>query len=298
MLEAFWGADMLPTERQYRIVELVNQRGAMEVAELARLLDVSVVTIRRDLDKLAEEGLIVRSHGGAVSVRQAGTALDPPYEAKRRVRYEEKRRIAEAAARLVEDDETIIVDSGSTTYHMVPHLQKYRNLTIVTTDLLIATELSRTTAHQVIVLGGPVRPGIFATWGPYAEEMLTRLAVNKAFMAADAVHAQHGVMNATTEEVRIKQLMIQASRHRYLLADHSKFMKTALAWVAGLDAFEEVITDSGLPSQLRSTLTEIGVRLTIVEVGQEEPVTDEVASDEGGTPAVGQHSAASRQYDG
>lgn len=255
---------MIPSERQFRIVEIVNQQGAVEVPELAQSLGVSEITIRRDLDKLSEEGLVIRSHGGALSVRQVSTAFDPPYEMKRRVRMEEKRLIGAAAASFVQDDETLILDSGSTTFQMVPHLGAYKNLTVVTNDLIIATELSRTTSHRVVILGGLVRQGIFSTWGHYVESMLSELAVNRAFMAADAVQAKQGIMNATLDEVPHKRLMLSAARHRYLLVDHSKFFKTALAKVCDLTEVNHVITDDGLPEQMRAEIHEAGIELTVV----------------------------------
>jgi DeoR/GlpR family transcriptional regulator of sugar metabolism len=258
---------MLPDERQFRIVEIVNRNGAVEVARLAEELGVSLVTIRRDLDRLADAGLLVRSHGGAVSVRQASTAFDPPYEVKRQVRLAEKRAIGEAAADLVEDGETIVLDSGSTTYQIVPHLSRRRDLTIVTNDLVIALELSRTTSHHIVMLGGAVRTGIFSTWGPHTEQMMAELSVNKAFLAADAVSPARGVMNAILEEVPVKRMMLHAG-HRILVVDHSKFLKTALAKVCNLDELDLVLTDDGLPEKVRTEIAMLGVELRLAAVAE------------------------------
>lgn len=255
---------MLAAERHDKILRLIRERGSVEVNELGGLLNVSIVTVRRDLDKLASEGLIVRTHGGAIRNDLSRTTPEPPYDEKKKLYVEEKRRIGLAAAEMVEDGETVILDSGSTTFEMVRPLQSKRDLTIVTNDLIIAKELSSHHSLSVVMVGGLVRSGIFSSWGTYAEEMLRNLNADKTFLAADAVDLKRGVLNTTPAEVPVKRLMIEAGRKVILLVDHSKFFKTALAKVCGLEEISHLITDSDLPEEVGQLLKIQGVALTLV----------------------------------
>ena len=164
---------------------------------------------------------------------------------------------------MVEDGETIILDSGSTTFEMVKPLQSKSDLTIVTNDLIIAKELSSFPSLNVIMVGGVIRNGIFSSWGTYAEEMLQNINADKTFLAADAVDLKRGILNATPTEVPVKRLMIEAGRKVILLADHSKFFKTALAKVCGLEEISRIVTDSGLSQEIVQSLKAQGIDLTI-----------------------------------
>lgn len=254
---------MLPAERHQKILEMIQLNGSMTVAELAKETSVSIPTIRRDLLKLERLGLVSRTHGGAVSVER-GTSFEPLYWHKRRVNMAEKERIAKRAASLVKEGETLMLDSGSTTFCLARELHAKRNITVITNDLLIANELGRDPRVSVLVLGGAVRAGYFSIVGGFTEEMLRQLSVDKAFLGADAVHPERGVTNATQEEVPIKRLMIQASKQAYLLADHSKFGSARLCKVADLDCFAGIITDTGIDPSMKREIELKGGRIEAV----------------------------------
>lgn len=256
---------MLSAERHKKVLEMIMKSGSASVAELSNALSVSIVTIRRDLDRLASQGLIVRTHGGALKkdLETDNVIPEPPYSEKRRLYVAEKRRIGQRAAELVSDGEVIILDSGSTTFEMAKHLSTKHDLAVITNDLIIARTLAATDDLYVIMVGGSVRNDIFSTWGPYAERMLADLNASKLFLAADAVDVSRGILNMTPGEVPVKQLMISAAKEVILLVDHSKFEKTAVAKVCGLDRVQKVVTDTGIPDVAAKTLREMGIDLLV-----------------------------------
>lgn len=247
---------MLPAERQHRIADWVRKKGKAEVAELSALFNVSAMTIRRDLTRLSEQGLIDRTHGGAVL--QRSTAFEPRYTEKSRAQADLKDRIGVAAASLVEDGETVILDAGSTTMSVARNLKGKRNLTVVTNDLHIAIELLPVPTMHVVVTGGTARRDFYNLIGLHAEALLRQTNANKLFLGADAVDIQRGISNATWEEVAVKRLMMESAQQVVLVADHTKFGGVALARVAGLDQVDGIITDEGLAPEVAVQITAEG----------------------------------------
>ncbi|MEX2541712.1 MAG: DeoR/GlpR family DNA-binding transcription regulator [Trueperaceae bacterium] len=252
---------MLPEQRKRRLLELLTENGGADVAYLARLLDVSPATIRRDLHLLETQGHIKRTHGGAV-LPHISTAFEPLHSEKAGRQLEQKRAIARVAARSVSDGEVIVLDSGSTTLALARELKGKRDITVITSDLKIALELCDTPGFGVIILGGSVRPSIYSVIGHAVEESLANLNANSSFIGADAVSLEAGLTNATLEEVPVKRLMRDCGQRAVLLADHTKFGKRSLAKVGDLDDFDEIITDAGLEPQVARIYTDAGIKLT------------------------------------
>lgn len=243
-------------------MQLIDERGSATVSALCEAMSVSAMTIRRDIAYLASQGRVVKTHGGAVSVSQS-TASEPGYEIKARVNVEEKRSIGAVAAGMIDNGETIVLDSGSTTFQIASNLKDKRNLTVVTNDLMIATYLGKIPSISVLLIGGSIRSGVFSTVGPYAEEMLRQLSVDKAFLGADAVNAEKGVMNSNPEEVPIKRLMIDAGHRAILAVDHSKFKRIGLSFVCGVSDLGMILTDKGIDDETLAALRESGVDVTV-----------------------------------
>lgn len=241
---------MLGERRRRDICDLLEKSGYVETSQLAARLGVNISTIRRDLGNLAEAGLIQRTHGGAMPVLD-GSAVDVPYEVKKRHHLAEKRAIARHAADLVKDGDSLVLDSGSTTFAFAQVIRGRRGLTVATNDLRVAHYLAEGGGVRLMVTGGQLIDTVFTLVGPSALANLENLHVDWAFLGADAVDPQAGVMNVNTIEVPIKQAMLAAAARRVLLADSSKFRRRALATVVSIDAFDYVITDAGLPTELR-----------------------------------------------
>ena len=242
---------MIGERRRQEIRSAIEQDGYVEARTLAERLGVDVSTIRRDLEALARAGVVQRTHGGALPVRPDG-AVNLPYEVKEHEHREAKRAIAAHAAGLVGDGDSLVLDSGSTTYELARAIRGRRDLTVATNDLHIAHFLASGRGIRLLVTGGQLIDAVYTLVGPGALASLADLHVDWAFLGADAVDAEAGVTNVNTVEVPIKQAMMACARRAVLLADSSKFGRRALAAVTGVEAFEQVVTDRGLPEPSRA----------------------------------------------
>ena len=182
---------MLAEERKFRITEILARQRSVSAADLIAMLGVTAATIRRDLAELEQKGLLVRSHGGAVS-KSSTTSFQPSYELQGKLNPEEKKRIAAEAARLVLDGETIFLEGSTTVAEIVPHLQGYKRLTIVTNSPLILFQLYQYPGISVIATGGELRHDIFYLSGVWTHRALQETRVDKAFMGISACSPADG----------------------------------------------------------------------------------------------------------
>ncbi len=249
----------MATERRRIIADLVTQHGRAEVTELSALLGVSRMTVRRDLNTLTSSGAIERAWGGAV-VQNIMLSTETPYALKRRENEEVKRRIGQQAARLVGDGDVVILDAGSTTFHVATQLRGKRDVTVVTNDLKIAVELASFHSLTVITAGGVLQHDSFTQLSPQTEEFFRGIHVNWAFLGADAVDLNHGVSTRTLQAVAVKQAMIEAATEAILLVDHSKFDRHAFVRFCRIDDLTALITDRATPDD---TLALLGDRLRV-----------------------------------
>jgi DeoR family transcriptional regulator, fructose operon transcriptional repressor len=261
---------VLPDQRRKKLLEVLGLSGAADVARLSGTLDVSPATVRRDLQYLADQGFLRRTHGGAVLPFES-TAFYPQHDNKLQRNQAEKLAIARAAAQRVANGDVVVLDSGTTTLLLARELRVRRDLTVVTSDLKIALELADVPGFEVICVGGTVRPRSYNTLGAFAEEMLRELHANHTFLGADGIDLRVGVTNATVVEVPVKRLMMRSGLHVTLIADHSKFGRVGLAKVAELTDFAEIITGSVLPPKTLELYRATGARFTVASDDGEEP---------------------------
>jgi DeoR family transcriptional regulator, L-fucose operon activator len=232
---------MLAAERWQKIVELVNERGSIRVTELSELYGVTEETIRRDLDKLEGEGKLMRSHGGAVSVKESQP--DIPVFVRETTNIEEKRSIARAAVSIIEPYDRIVLDASTTAWYMAG-LMPDMPLTVLTNSIKVAMELSSKEKIEVISTGGILAASSLAFVGPLAERALDSYHVNKTFISSKGVHIERGVSESNELQGRVKQKMISIADQVILLADYSKFGTAAFTRVAEWSSIDKVITDS------------------------------------------------------
>jgi len=254
---------VLAEERQAILLQKLQDNGYVQVAEMAAMLKVSVITIRRDLERMENGGQCIRTRGGAVCAANS-TTLELPYDIKRSRYIEEKRRIAAAAAKLVGEGETIILDGGSTTYELALLLLRRRALTVVTNDLQIATKLASSPSITLVCTGGIARANVYTLQGPQVESLLRTLRVNKAFLSADAIHPDGGIANVNLDEVAVKQAIVKAAKQVILLADSSKFATTGFVTFCDLSEIDLLITDSGIQQTSLDMLKDRSVAVTLV----------------------------------
>lgn len=283
------GTEIIPVERQRRILELVDERGVIRVNDLSERFDVSVMTIRRDLIALEEQGLLSRSHGGAVSRRRF--QREPYFDQKGRRNQAEKRAIARAAAALVEAGETILVNSGSTTLELLRTLPDIE-LRVVTSNAG-ALQALQSPAIECIVVGGVYRPRSNSLVGGLAIRTLEQVYGGKAFIGVDGLAIEAGLTTPHHQEAEIAREMIRRTRGEVIvLADSSKVGGIAPFVTAPLDEVDIVITDSGIGDEYRVALEERGIRVVVapleagaVPVDEEHGIparADDATEDEGG----------------
>lgn len=228
-------------ERHSCILDRLRKQGYVTVADLSEGLDVSEVTIRKDLRALEGRDLLFRTHGGANLVDPF--VQDRPVAEKARVRAREKRRIGRAAAALVEPGDTILLASGTTVRHVVPHLEGARNLTAMTSAMNVALELAQLDGIEILMLGGLVRRSSTSVVGPYAEEMLQGHAFTKLFLGVDGFDPEHGFTTSNALEAALNQQMMAAAQKTIVVADATKFGRRGFRRICRAEDVDRVITD-------------------------------------------------------
>lgn len=254
---------LLVEERRRKILETLEHSERVTVQELVREFAVSAVTVRKDLDALTEAGAIVRSHGGAL--KPLGPT-DIAVEVKEILHHEEKARIGAAAAALVQDDETIILDSGTTTLEVARQIaaRPFRSLTVITNGLNIAMELARLSHVRLIMLGGMVRHVSCSVVGPHAEHMLQGLNADRLFLGVDGLDLQIGLMTPDVLEAQLNAILIRVAREVNVVTDSSKFTRRSLSVIARLDAVHRVITDDRIAPDFSAALRVKGIEVVTV----------------------------------
>jgi DeoR family L-fucose operon activator len=252
---------MLVAERYDKIVQLVNERGSIRVTELSELCQVTEETIRRDLDRLEQAGRLRRSHGGAVSVKDQQPEI--PFFEREITHADEKRLIAEAAVKLIQPKDRILLDASSTAWYMAASMPDIP-LTVLTNSIKVAMELSGKEKIEVISTGGILASRSLSYVGPLAERSLDAYHVDKAFISCKGVHLERGVSESNELQARIKQKMVGMADQVILLADSSKFGVIAFTNVAELGDIDTIVTDKRLSGELLSQLEERQIAVTIV----------------------------------
>jgi DeoR/GlpR family transcriptional regulator of sugar metabolism len=257
---------MLNIERKNMILEMLKAKQAVTVAELAAALDVSIVTVRKMLASLDRQGLLRRTRGGAVSTAMPlweAPVADKLNEAKR-----EKQAIAAKAYSLIENQETIYLDAGTTTLELTRLIKKgpKRDLALVTNAINLVAELLDAPDIRVILTGGELRHNVISCVGPLAEAAIRGLHFDKAFIAANNVNFDFGPSTPSPVEAQVKRSAIEAASAAYLLCDSSKFGSASLISIAPLTAFAAIITDNGLDEACRVKFTRAGLKLFLAEI--------------------------------
>ncbi len=255
-------SDMLIDERRQHILDLIQKQGRVLVGELSQGLNISQITIRKDLDYLQSLGLIQRSHGGALRV-QSGTLVDPSLQEKQKQNFQEKERIAVAAIKLVEEGQCIILDSGTTTMAIARGLKQFKQLTVITNAVNIAAELAGTD-FEVILVGGTLRKNSFSLVGPLAEDNLEEMHADILFLGVDGFDLEVGVTTPNLLESRVNRAMVKAARQVVAVCDSSKFSRRSLSRIVPPGAIHQVITDRKLPQQITDGLRDQGITVTLV----------------------------------
>jgi DeoR family transcriptional regulator of aga operon len=255
---------LLTEERRRKILEVLEKEGRVTVSELAKQFAASSVTMRADLDKLAESGALIRSHGGAV--RRLDPVQDYSVAFKETIHHAEKVRIGQAAAALLRPNQTVILDSGTTTLQVARHIKqhKLKGLTVVTNALNIAHELADAPHLSLIMIGGIMRQLSDSFVGPQAERMLSALHADHLFLAVDGLDLEIGPTTPDILEAQLNNIMISVSNEVTIVADSSKIGRRSLSTIGSLSSIHRLITDERIAPDVAKSIQELGLKLIVV----------------------------------
>jgi len=252
---------MIP--RRAEILKILGTTNEVSVIELAKQLQTSEVTIRKDLTLLQNQNLLIRTRGGAIRRPVENLSEDTSIGTKQLFNYQEKERIGVLAASLIQDGDNIMLDSGTTTMEIAKNLGKFYHLTILTNAMNIAVELMKYQRFNVIILGGHVRVNSHSTVGPLALSTLHHFSNFKLFLGVDSFSLEGGVSTPSLEEALLNQEMIASASETIAVFDSSKFNKQSFAHIAKTEQLSTIITDKNIPVDILASLKRKGVRVLL-----------------------------------
>lgn len=254
--------DLYAEERKLKILELLRINRKVSVTELAARFKVSRPTIRTYMRDMEQSGLLTRTHGGAIPKTQTG--FEPNTQQKKIVRLDEKHRIADAALKLIDDGDTIMLDTGTTTMELAKLLHHKKALKVVTNDIEIARLLEDVESCETILIGGILRKGFHCTVGLQGVDMCAQLSIDKAFMATNSFSLDKGATTPDMLQAEIKKAMLSIAAKVILLCDSSKIGKSSFVRFAAVEQIHELVTDC-LDANLIKKLEKDGLRVILAE---------------------------------
>ncbi|MFE6834636.1 DeoR/GlpR family DNA-binding transcription regulator [Streptomyces sp. NPDC057705] len=257
---------MFAAERRQLILEMVRANGAVSLRELARVVQTSEVTVRRDVRALEAEGLLDRRHGGAVL--PGGFTRESGFPQKSHLATAEKTAIADVAASLVEEGEAVVVGAGTTTQELARRLARVPGLTVVTNSLLVAQALAHANRVEVVMTGGTLRGSNYALVGSGAEQSLQGLRVSRAFLSGSGLTAERGLSTSNMLSASVDRALVQAAAEVVVLADHTKLGTDTMFQTVPTDVMTRLVTDEPPPHDDRAAtelqaLADQGVQITV-----------------------------------
>jgi DeoR/GlpR family transcriptional regulator of sugar metabolism len=254
---------VLASQRRATILGLVEDSGAVRVSELVDQLGVSDMTVRRDIEQLATEGLVERVHGGALAMGRRSSE-EPGFTAKSALMQAQKHAIAQTAAQLVEPGAAIGISAGTTTFEFARAVRHVPDLTVVTNSVPVAQLLHESgTPGQTVVLTGGVRTPSDALVGPVAVAALRMLHVDRLFLGVHGMDARAGLTTPNLVEAETNQALVDTARQICVLADHTKWGTVGLSTIIPLSAVDLLVTDPGLSPRARKAVTDAGVEMVL-----------------------------------
>jgi DeoR family transcriptional regulator of aga operon len=253
---------MTIAERHKYILDELNRAGFISVSELAKNIEVTMVTIRKDLKILEDKGLLYRSHGSATQV--SPYVSDRSVQLKKLEQVAEKTRIAQKALAYLEENEAILIGSGTTVVAFAQAIPRNFKLTVLTAAMNVTLALIDSIEVELVQLGGVVRKSSSSAVGHYAEEMLKNFACSKLFLSVDGISLEHGLTTSNMMEAHLNSQMIRSVQKTIVLADSRKFGRKGFGKICELEDIDMIITDAGIPEIYREKLEEKGIEVVVV----------------------------------
>lgn len=267
---------MFQIERQEKILEYINEKKEAKVSELSQIFHTSTVTIRHDVNVLAQKNLVIKTHGGVLSLERRISG-EVPYYSKYKSNMTAKKLIGKEAAKLIENNDVVILDSGSTTFEVARNICQ-RNVTIITNDLKIGMECANKPKINLIMTGGSLEPLVYTLMGNETISFLSRIHVDRLFLGCDAYDLKTGISNRTLQEIPIKRAMIAAAQEIILVTDHTKIGKKVFAHLCDPFTVDRLVIDE-LPVKDIQYLTQNGVQ--VILAGENHGINETLSEREG-----------------
>ena len=250
------------TQRHKYILEQLKKESFVRVKDLSDALDVSEVTIRKDLDHLEDKKLLIRNHGSASAL--TSLISDKHIDEKEKINIEEKRRIAIAANDSLENNDKIIIASGTTLLTFANQIDTHKALTVITSSVKVSLTLCYHPNIEVVQLGGAMRKNSVSVVGHYAEHILQTLTCNKLFLGVDGIDLNYGLTTSNMAEAYINKRMIEAADKVVILTDSSKFGQRGFCKICDLNKIHHIITDTNASAHMVEMIRELGIKVTLV----------------------------------
>jgi len=250
------------TDRHEYILRKLKENNKVSIADLCEEMDVSNVTIRKDLKVLEDKNLLFRIKGGASMNNPY--AIDQPILVKETINSDEKNRIARAAVEIIENNDSILISSGTTAYAVARHLSPAHRLTVITPALKVALELCNKPNIEVLQLGGLIRQHSSSVAGQYAMRILDDVSCGIFFLGVDGIDLEFGITISNLIEATLNQKMLQTSQKVVVIADSTKFGRRGLGKVCNLEDVDYIITDKGTSRKYITALEEAGIKMIVV----------------------------------
>lgn len=251
---------MIPIERQQKILQFINNNGVASIHFLAETLKVSHMTIRRDIQKLEEEGKVSLVSGGVQAIERL--AVELPHNDKSALFQEEKSAIGALAAKLIPTNSSVYLDAGTTTLEIANQIADRKDLLVITNDFVIAHYLSNSSECDLIHIGGSVCKENLSTAGSLAAEFLKNLSIDIAFISTSSWNLK-GLTTPNENKIAVKKAILQSSKQNILVTDSSKYGKVATFFVCSLTVFDQIICDKGLFENVQEALNGLDVKLSL-----------------------------------
>ncbi|HEX7064287.1 MAG TPA: DeoR/GlpR family DNA-binding transcription regulator, partial [Bacillales bacterium] len=221
---------MIVVHRRNKIKERLLEQKSVKVADLVNEFQVSEETIRRDLNELAKEGLVEKNYGGAILTEELHRMENviPPVQQRQFQLFDEKNLIGSRAAQLVQDEQIVVLDAGSTTWFVAKYMNELRDLTVISNGINIIEECSKNESSSIYMLGGQLKRNSMSLYGPQAELELQNYNADIVFLGTSGVSLRHGFMSADLYEAEVKKMMVSVGQKKVVLADHTKLQKPGL----------------------------------------------------------------------
>jgi DeoR family transcriptional regulator of aga operon len=251
--------------RRKKIIGLLNENGSVQVQQLSNLFNISTVSIRKDLKFLEQRGVVTRTYGGAFLNSESSEITETNIHLKEKLNVDSKCKIAQAAADMIFEGDSIILDSGTTTNRIAEQLSDKENITVITNDLNAINSIADYPNVELVVLGGTLRRKTMYFHGTQAEKTLKELHADKLFLGVDGFHMEKGITTHFEAEATLNRVMCSAASEVIVVADSSKFNKVCLYKIIEPSNVSKLITDSGISAEFKESLINIGIEVIVVD---------------------------------